>query len=306
MHQRRLAALAKGQLGVFTRAQAREVGFSTSQLRHRVRSGVLEQIGTNVFRFPGAPMGPGAQLHALVLDVGGDVWVAGPTAAALYGFDRFELAPPFHLTIRRGRDVQRVRHRIHTTVFVASDDETIRDGFRTFKPARLLLDLARIVDAGQLAVAVECAMRDRWVSDWALRRRVAELSPLGRYGTQNLLAVLDERDRKLGAHSFLERSFLELVERAGLPRPMCQEVLGRARDRVVRVDFRFPGTRVIVEVLGYRFHRSKQSMQRDAERLNSLVLGGQLPLQFTYEDVLDDPEHVVSTLAQALVSADAA
>ena len=139
-----------------------------------------------------------------------------------------------------------------------------------------------------------------------MRRRVAELSPLGRYGTQNLLTVLDERDRKLGAYSFLERSFLQLVERAGLSRPTCQEVLARARDRVVRVDFRFPGTPVIVEVLGYRFHRSEQSMQRDAERLNSLVLGGHLPLQFTYEDVLHDPEHVVSTLERALMSADAA
>ena len=166
MHQRRLAALAKGQLGVFTRAQAREAGFSTSQLRHRVRSGVLEQVGTNVFRFPGAPLGPAEQLHALLLDIGGDVWVAGPTAAALYGFDGFELAPPFHLTIRRGRDVQRVGHRIHTTVFVAADDETIRHGVRTFKPARMLVDLARIIDVDRLAVAVECALRDRWVSEW--------------------------------------------------------------------------------------------------------------------------------------------
>ena len=186
-------------------------------------------------------------------------------------------------------------------------DETIWNGFRTFKPGRMLVDLARIVEIDELAVAVECAMRDGWVSDWSLRRRVAELSVLGRYGTQNLLAVLDERDRKIGAHSFLERSFLELVERAGLPRPTCQEVLApRPRSRRSRVDFRFPGTRVIVEVLGYRFHRSKQSMQRDVERMNSLGLGGHLPLQFTYDDVLDEPEQVVASLERALMSADVA
>ena len=50
-----------------------------------------------------------------------------------------------------------------------------------------------------------------------------------------------------------------------------------------------PGTPVVVELLGYRFHRTKQQMARDAERLNALVLDGFTPYQFTYDQVVEPP-----------------
>jgi hypothetical protein len=290
-------------LGSFTREQARASGLTDFQLRHRVQSGVLDRVGPNAYRLPCVDPSMEALLNGLMLDVGGLVWVSGPTAAALYGFEGYELRPPFHLTIERGRDVQRVGHKIHTTKVLVQSDQTERFGFRTFLPARVLLDLARIETDERLAVAVECALRDRWVTEAGLRRRVAELSPIGRFGATKLIAVLDERDRKLGAHSFLERVFLELVERSQLPRPDCQQVLARGGDRVVRVDFRFPGTRLVVEVLGYRYHRTKRDMQRDTERLNALVLEGYVPLQFTYEDVVERPDELVPTVLQGYVSA---
>ena len=227
----------------------------------------------------------------------------GPTGAALYGVDGCEIRPPFHVTIQRGRDVQRVGYKIHTSRLLAEDDQTERYGFPTFKPERLLIDLARIEPIDRLVVAVECMLRDRWVTEAGLRRRIAGMSTLDRRGAVKLLAALDEVDRKLGAHSFLERAFLELVERAGLPRPACQQVLARGGDRVVRVDFRFPGTQVVVEVLGYRFHRTKQDMQRDVERMNALILGGYAVVQFTYEDVVERPDEVLTTLDRLAVSA---
>jgi very-short-patch-repair endonuclease len=300
LEQRRLTAIAKGQLGVVTREQARAAGFSDYQLRHRVQSGVLEQVGPNAFRLPSAQRTHAEQLAELMLDIGGEVWVAGPSAAALFGFDGFALEPPFHVTIKRGRDVHRVGHKVHTTKVLLPGDEVEWGGFRTFKPTRTLLDLARMVPIDRLTIAVESALRDRWVTEAGLRRRVLSASPIGRFGTRNLLAVLDERDRKLGAHSFLERAFLEAVERSGLPRPDTQQVLSRARDRVVRVDFRFAGTPLVVEVLGYRFHRSKHDMQRDVERVNALVIDGFLPLQFTYEDVIEREAEILATVRAAL------
>lgn len=299
----RLRPIATGQLGAFTREQAAAAGLSNRQLRHRVQSGALDQIGPNAYRLPTVDPSMEALLHGLVLDVGGRVWVSGPTAAALYGFDGFELRPPFHITIERGRDVQRVGHKIHTTKMHVESDQTERLGFRTFLPERVLLDLPRMVTLDHLTSAVECALRDRWVTEAGLRRRIAELSPLGRFGAATLVGVLDERERKPGAHSFLERAFLDLVERAGLPRPDCQQVLVRGGDRVVRVDFRFAGTNLVVEVLGYRFHRTKQDLQRDTERLNALLLDGFLPLQFTYEDVVERPDTLVALVHDGFVSA---
>jgi hypothetical protein len=55
----------------------------------------LLQVGTDTFRLPGAPTGARAELLALTLDVGGEVWASGPTAAALHGFDGYRLEASF-------------------------------------------------------------------------------------------------------------------------------------------------------------------------------------------------------------------
>lgn len=75
---------------------------------------------------------------------------------------------------------------------------------------------------------------------------------------------------------------------------------------MVRVDFRFPGTPVIAEVLGYRWHRgSRDQFSRDAERINALVRDGFLPLQFTYDHVTLEPDWVVTELRAVLGPASA-
>ena len=61
-----------------------------------------------------------------------------------------------------------------------------------------------------------------------------------------------------------------------------------------------PGTPVIVELLGYRWHRTEAQMSRDAERLNALTMQGLAPLQFTYQQVTRGPTTVVATTRAAL------
>ena len=63
----------------------------------------------------------------------------------------------------------------------------------------------------------------------------------------------------------------------------------RALMLAVRVDFRFLGTPVVVEVLGNRFHRTKEQLRRDGERMNALLRDGLLPYQFSYDQVIGDP-----------------
>ena len=122
----------------------------------------------------------------------------------------------------------------------------------------------------------------------------------GRYGLPTLLDVLAGHEATRGGHSWLERRFLRLLADAGLPRPQTQRVLTRAGDRLVRVDCHFPGTKVVVELLGYRFHRSKAQLSRDAMRMNTLIADGHLPYQFTYAQVVDEPDYVLTTVASAL------
>jgi very-short-patch-repair endonuclease len=112
--------------------------------------------------------------------------------------------------------------------------------------------------------------------------------------------VLAGHEVTRGGQSWLEREYLRLLADAGLPRPDTQSVLSRAKDRLVRVDCRFPGTQVVVELLGYQFHRSRSQMSHDATRSNALLADGFLPYQFTYAQVVSEQSWVVETTRAAL------
>ena len=297
---RRFTAVAKGQLGSFSRRQAHAAGISDRQLRRRVQSGFLEQIGPHSFRLLGGADGPAGDVFGLVLDIGEPIWVSGPTAAALHGFDGFRLCRPLHVTVLRDRNVRRMGAVVHTTSELPLIDRETIDGLPVTSPTRTIIDLARHEPPHRIAAALDSAIRDGLSSEDLLHRRIGALRGRGRFGIPRLLAVVEGQEITRGGHSWLEREFLRLVAAAGLPRPLTQQVLTKAGDRLVRVDCRFPGTRVIVELLGYRYHRTKQQLARDVERLNALVLDGFAPYQFTYDQVVGSPAVVIGTLHLAL------
>jgi hypothetical protein len=297
---RRLADIANGQHGAITASQIGDAEIGISGLRRRVQSGVLERVGVHTFRSPFVTPSALADLSALVLDCGDDAFVSGPTAAALHGFDGFKLKPPFHVTIIRGRNVQRAHHHIHTTTVLPLIDRATISDLATMSATRTLVDVARFVSAKSLTAALDSALRDGLTTEEVLHRRIVALRSRGRYGIPQLIAVIEGAEVTRGGHSWLERRFLELCSAAGLPQPTTQQVLSRAKDRMVRVDCRFPGTRVVVELLGYRWHRTNEQLARDAARFNALVLDGFAPMQFTYDQVTVDGEWVVAQTRQAL------
>lgn len=296
----RLMALATGQLGTFTRAQANDHGLSDRQLRSRVQSGFLVQTGPNSFRVAGSPSTMMTELHALVLDVGEPVWVGGPTAAALHGFDGFALRRPFHLLIPRERCVRRWNAVIHRSNIIDPIDRTMLGNLPVLSATRTMIELARFASATQLAAALDSGIRDGLLSEDLLHRRAMALRSQGRFGLPLLAEVIAGHEVTRGGHSWLEREYLRLLDEAGLPAPDLQQVLSRTGDRLVRVDCRFPGTNVVVELLGYRFHRSRSQMTSDARRANALLADGFRPFQFTYEHIVTQHTYVVATTAQAL------
>ena len=300
---RRIAAIATGQLGTFTRAQATDVGLSDRQLRSRVASGSLIKTGPNSFRIAGTPASPLSQLRGLVGDVGGEVWVSGPTAAALHGFEGYRLDRPFHLTVPARRCVTRRAAVIHRSADLDPIDRATVDGFSVTSGARTVIELARTAPFDELDRLLENVFLRGLASEDFLVRRIAALRSSGRYGTPALLDALDRRTLRGGTESWLEREYLRLVAREGLPAPLTQQTLTKAGDRLVRVDCRFPGTNVVVELLGYRYHRSRSQMNRDAARLNALIAEGFMPFQFTFDQVVDDPDRVVATTRLALTLA---
>lgn len=301
--QRRLAAIATGQLGTFSRAQALDAGLSNRQLRSRVQSGILDQIGPNAFRFAAAPPTPRSQLHEMLLDIGKPVWVAGPSAVAILRFDGAQLVRPFHLVVPADRNVRRNGGVIHRTERLAPVDVTTVDGFPVTTVARTIIDMARWAAPFELTRLVEQAVGNEWLEEEQLFRRIGALRSQGRYGIPALLGVLEQRELTRGGESWLEREYLRLLIEARLPRPDTQVVLAKAGDRIVRVDCHFPGTDVVVELLGYRFHRTRTQMNRDAERHNALLAAGKRVYQFTYDQVTAAPADVVRQTTTALALA---
>lgn len=302
-HLRQVADIATGQHGAVTASQILAAGMSSSELRRRVQSGALEPIGSHTFRSPFVERSATRDLAALLLDCGDGALASGPTAAALHGFDGFTLRAPFHVTVPRGRNVQRAHHHIHTSATLPLIDRATVNGIATLSATRTLVDLARFVDASTLTAALDSALRDGLTAEHALHRRIVELRSSGRYGIPKLLAVIEGVEASRGGHSWLERRFLELCERAGLPRPATQQVLSRSGDSLVRVDCRFEGTPVVVELLGYRWHRTEAQMTRDAARFNALLIDGFVPLQFTYAQVTTQDAFVLEQLRLALIQA---
>lgn len=233
-------------------------------------------------------------------------WASGPTAAALHGLDGYVLRPPFHVTIERGHHLQRVGHHIHTARDLDRVDRARVNGVPVLSATRTLVHLAESEASDRLLAALESALRDGLTSEDFLHRRLVDLRQRGRAGVRPLLRVLESHEVGRGGQSWLEQEFLRITHAAGLPRPTPQQVLSRRRDSLIRVDCHYPGSRLVVELLGYRWHRTPLQMQVDAERVNRLQMDGYLVLQFTYRHITLEPMWVVAQTREGLALARAA
>ena len=239
-------------------------------------------------------------LRQVIAQVGDPVFVSHHTAAALHRIDGFELAPPFHLTVPRGRNITRFPHIVHTTTSLDLIDRESSRGLAITAPTRTLIDLAGHISLDEAHAALDSMLRDGLSTEDFLHRRIHDLRGRGRYGIPLLLEAVERSESGRGCHSWLEREYQRLLQSARLPAPVTQQVMGRRGAKLIRVDFSFPDTPVIVEVLGYRWHRTTAQMAVDAARMNELVLAGKVPLQFTYDQIVGTPELVVDSTRRAL------
>jgi very-short-patch-repair endonuclease len=159
--------------------------------------------------------------------------------------------------------------------------------------ARTLIDLATVLEAPQLEAAVNEADKLGLTDPELLRRFISDRP--GLEGAPLLRSLLDRRTFRL-TDSELERRFLRLVRRAGLPPP-------RTRQRVngFRVDFYWPELALVVETDGLRYHRTPAHQARDRERDQAHLAAGLTPLRFTHAQIAFEPAratHVLCTVAE--------
>lgn len=246
------------------------------------------------------------QLIEAIASIPFDCWAAGTTSAALHCYDGYVLRPPFHLMVERQHNVRRVGHFVHTTTSLELIDRSWAQGVPALSPTRTLLHLAASEPLERVTIAIDSVLRDGLTSEDFIHRRINALRVSGRDGVRPLLRALEGQEIGRGGQSWLEREFLRLLASAGLPRPLTQQVLGRRGTTLIRVDCLFPGTNLVVELLGYRWHRTKPQLHIDVQRVNELTLRGYLVLQFTYPQVVGDVPWVLGQVRDGLAVATAA
>ena len=203
-----LAGLAEDQAGLFTTAQAEEVGASRPQLVDLVADGTLERVRHGVYQLSGSPVDRWTRTRAAWLSLAPEQTLAQRlagdprgvlshrSAALLLGLgdldaDRIEFTVA---TRRRTRDLDVLIHRGH----VGREDWQVRAGLPVTTPVNTVATLALGgLDTGHLAAMARDAMLRH---DVPARQLAVALEPAAAlYHQTNGSDLLDDLLRQAGA-----------------------------------------------------------------------------------------------------------
>lgn len=294
-HWLAVCELTAGHHGLIDRAALTRIGVRKPELERWVASSRLVRCAPRVWRLVGAPQSWEQQLAIGLLTLGPTAAVSHHAAAALHGFDGFEPGPVQFL-VPRGRRGSRFDGDVRSSNSLRRADTVTVRGLRVTSPTRTIVDLVTEVCRDDLAAAIDSAVRMRATAPSVLRRRLEQLRGRGRYGAWVVDAVM----RDVGTESRLEREFLALMRRSGLPEPETQVVFRAGRRTIARVDFFFRDQGVIVEVSGQLGHSTPTERAHDAQRRNELQDLGLDVYEFTYEQVTAAPDEVVRAVRRRL------
>ena len=282
--QRLVWELAARQHDVVTRVQLLALGITSAAIRHALGSGRLHPVHPGVYAVGRPGLSRFGRWMAAVLACGPEAALSHGTAAALWGIRPEPAGARIHVTVppsRRSRASGVVVHRREVR------RETV-EGISLASPVETLVDLATELRAPALERAVNDADRLDLVDPEELRDALDALPR--RPGIRALRQLLDRLTFRL-TDSELERRFLALVRRAGLPQPLTRRVVNG-----FRVDFWWPTLGLVVETDGLRYHRTPAQQARDRLRDQVHLAAGLAPLRFTHAQVVYESDHVIATL----------
>jgi very-short-patch-repair endonuclease len=278
-------ALARVQHGVVSRRQLLDCGLSEWAIRHRVNRGRLHVVRRGVYAVGRAEITREGEWMAAVVGCGDGAALSHHSAAAHYRI-RPDRPGPIHVSVPPDVRPRGAGIAVHRR---AAYDTTRRRGIPITTPVQTLLDLATCLPRDQLDAAVnEADVLDLIDPE---RLRGALDGRRGQPGVAPLRLLLDRRTFRL-TRSELERLFLRIVRRAGLPIPLT-----RQRVNGFEVDFYWPALGLVVETDGLRYHRTPAKQERDSRRDQAHAAAGlPPPLRFTHGQLKFEPEYVAEIL----------
>jgi predicted transcriptional regulator of viral defense system len=281
-------ALVGAQDDVVTREQLLGLGFTESGIRHRVATGRLHSLWPGVYAVGRRSVSRRGVLRSAVLACDHDrACLSHRTAAELLGLP---LTDPraVHVSVP-----DRLRRRLpgiraHRRSNLAPQDVIEIHGIPVTSPATTIVDIAPGLSPAELERAVNDADKLDLIAPESLR---AELERMPKRPGKARVRDLLDRHAFLLTDSGLERAFLPLARRAGLPPPVTGAVING-----FKVDFFWPDLGLVVETDGLRYHRTPAAQTRDRARDQAHAAAGLTPLRFTHAQVRYEPARVEKTL----------
>jgi very-short-patch-repair endonuclease len=282
-----VAQLATRQRGVVSRAQLRECGLANATVGRWIAAGRLHRVHPGVYAVGHTNLDVEGRLLAALLYAGPQSALSHATAA--WWWQLLDVEPVVvHVSVTgRRRPLPRVRiHRarrldpvVHRRLAVTGIRQTLLDvaatlPFDVLHRALAEADYRRLCDPAELASVLGRGQR----GSAALRRAIAQHSP--------------ELARTL---SILEERFLGLCKRSGLQMPEVN-----AHIHGLMVDTLWRDARLIVELDGHAAHATPTRVEEDRRRELLLRSDGYTVLRYTWAQVTQDSDQVVSDLRAAL------
>lgn len=293
----RLAELAAIHHGVVGYRQLLELGYSRHAITRRAATGRLHRIHRGVYAVGHPKLSLTGRWMAAVLACGG-----GPRPAVLSHHDAATLhdlrrvgSGQIHVTATSRHNIAGIH--CHYVRALDAEDRVVVDGIPVTGVERTLLDLAEILSRQRLRTMLEQTQRQDKLNLEALDAVIARNR--GRRGIKPLGEAMNElTDEPAWTQSELEDRFRELVRNHDLPVPRTNVfVEGELVDAV------WPEHNVVVEVDGWKFHRSKRSFEDDRRRDAKLVVCGWRVVRFTDKRVRQEPAAVARELSELLRAA---
>lgn len=227
---------------------------------------------------------------AAVLSCGDGAVLSHRSAAWLWGLtSRF--AQPVEVTAASRRET-RDRIRVHSAMALTPQDLTTCEGIRVTAVPRTCLDFAA-VDPWFLGQALDNARRLGLLDLIAMDELIGRSK--GFRGVARLRTALEIHRPAAFTRSGLERRFLTLIRRSGLPQPSMNLYVEGCE-----LDAYWPVERFAVELDTYDYHGDPRAFETDRIRQESLKLAGIEMVRITGTRMDREPSAVVRRLRRLL------
>ena len=302
MGEERVLRRMKCQYGLVSREQALDDGLTEGQIKYRLRTGKWATETRGVYRH--AAVRPTALSRLLAVCLAHNALASHRSAAALFGVDGYRLGRA-EVVVPSGTGLAVRGVTVHESTQLGLARSTERRGVPCTGLPRTVLDLAAVVTRKRLDRTVDAVLRDRQLRPSDLYGVLASHARRGRAGCGALRASLEARlDDDPVPLSEWSRMVQDLLVDAGLGRPRLEYRICRADGNLIaQVDLAYPGRRVAIELDSVQYHLNRESFVSDPRRRNRLMVAGWNVLTFTWDDYINRPADLCSTVAATLDSA---